>query len=74
MRNKKFDIASMGIRGVTKITGPSLGSVSNVIVQNSNFCIGRNMTGLIKNLKNREYFLCLLQFMPSIIQSYFLLS
>ena len=34
-KNKKFDIIVMGRRGVTKITGPSLGSVSNMIVQNS---------------------------------------
>ena len=35
MKNKKFDIIIMGRRGVTKITGPSLGSVSNALVQNS---------------------------------------
>lgn len=35
MKNKKFDILIMGRRGTTKITGPSLGSVSNMIVQNS---------------------------------------
>jgi nucleotide-binding universal stress UspA family protein len=35
MKNKKFDIVVMGRRGVTKITGPSLGSVSNALVQNS---------------------------------------
>jgi nucleotide-binding universal stress UspA family protein len=35
MKNKKFDLVLMGKRGVTKITGPSLGSVSNAIVQNS---------------------------------------
>lgn len=35
MKNKKFGIVIMGRRGVTKITGPSLGSVSNAIVQNS---------------------------------------
>ena len=35
MKNKKFDIVIMGRRGVTKITGPSLGSVSNALVQNS---------------------------------------
>jgi len=34
-KNKKFDILIMGRRGTTKITGPSLGSVSNMIVQNS---------------------------------------
>lgn len=33
--NKNFDIIIMGRRGTTKITGPSLGSVSNTIVQNS---------------------------------------
>ena len=33
MKNKKFGIVIMGRRGVTKITGPSLGSVSNTIVQ-----------------------------------------
>lgn len=35
MKNKKFDIVIVGRRGVTKITGPSLGSVSNTLVQNS---------------------------------------
>jgi nucleotide-binding universal stress UspA family protein len=35
MKNKKFDVVIMGRRGVTKITGPSLGSVSNALVQNS---------------------------------------
>jgi len=35
MKNKKFGIVIMGRRGVTKITGPSLGSVSNAIVQSS---------------------------------------
>jgi nucleotide-binding universal stress UspA family protein len=35
MKNKKFDIVVMGRRGVTKVTGPSLGSVSNALVQNS---------------------------------------
>ena len=35
LKNKKFDIIIMGRRGITKITGPSLGSVSNAIVQNS---------------------------------------
>ena len=35
VENKKFDIIIMGRRGTTKITGPSLGSVSNTIVQNS---------------------------------------
>mgnify|MGYP002624052182 CR=1 FL=1 len=32
---KKFDLMIMGKRGTTKITGPSLGSVSNAMVQNS---------------------------------------
>lgn len=35
MKNKKFDIIIMGRRGTSKITGPSLGSVSNALVQNS---------------------------------------
>jgi nucleotide-binding universal stress UspA family protein len=35
MKNKKFDLVMMGKRGTTKITGPSLGSVSNALVQNS---------------------------------------
>lgn len=35
MKNKRFDIIIMGKRGVTKITGPTLGSVSNALVQNS---------------------------------------
>jgi len=35
MKNKKFGIIIMGRRGVTKITGSSLGSVSNAIVQSS---------------------------------------
>jgi len=35
MKNKKFDIVIMGRRGVSKLTGPSLGSVSNALVQNS---------------------------------------
>ena len=35
LKNKKFDLIIMGRRGTTKITGPSLGSVSNNIVQNS---------------------------------------
>jgi nucleotide-binding universal stress UspA family protein len=35
MKNKKFDMVIVGRRGVTKITGPSLGSVSNALVQNS---------------------------------------
>ena len=36
MKKKKFDLVVMGRRGTTKITGPSLGSVSNALVQNSN--------------------------------------
>ncbi len=35
MKKKKFDLVVMGRRGTTKITGPSLGSVSNALVQNS---------------------------------------
>lgn len=35
MKNKKFDLVIMGRRGTTKITGPSLGSVSNALVQQS---------------------------------------
>lgn len=35
MKNKKFDLVVMGKRGTTKITGPTLGSVSNALVQNS---------------------------------------
>lgn len=35
MKNKKFDIVIMGRRGTSKITGSSLGSVSNTLVQNS---------------------------------------
>jgi len=35
MKKKKFDLVIMGKRGVTKITGPSLGSVSNALVQYS---------------------------------------
>lgn len=35
MKNKKFDILIIGRRGVTMITGPSWGSVSNALVQNS---------------------------------------
>ena len=35
MKNKNFDMVIMGRRGVTKITGPALGSVSNALVQNS---------------------------------------
>jgi nucleotide-binding universal stress UspA family protein len=35
MKKKKFDLVIMGKRGVTKVTGPSLGSVSNALVQHS---------------------------------------
>jgi len=35
MKKKKFDTVIMGRRGVSKITGPTLGSVSNALVQNS---------------------------------------
>jgi nucleotide-binding universal stress UspA family protein len=35
MKKKSFDIVIIGRRGTNKITGPSLGSVSNAIVQNS---------------------------------------
>ena len=35
IKKKKFDLIVMGRRGTTKITGPSLGSVSNALVQNS---------------------------------------
>ena len=35
MKNKKFDLIIMGRRGTSKITGTSLGSVSNALVQNS---------------------------------------
>jgi len=35
MKEKKFDLVIMGKRGTTKITGPSLGSVSNALVQHS---------------------------------------
>ena len=34
-KKTKFDFIVMGKRGTTKITGPSLGSVSNALVQNS---------------------------------------
>ena len=34
MKNKKFDIIIMGRRGTSKITGTSLGSVSNALVKN----------------------------------------
>ena len=35
LKNKKFGIVIMGRRGMTKIPGKSLGSVSNALVQNS---------------------------------------
>jgi len=35
MKKKKFDLVIMGKRGVTKLTGSSLGSVSNALVQTS---------------------------------------
>jgi nucleotide-binding universal stress UspA family protein len=35
LKIKKFDMIVMGRRGTTKMTGPSLGSVSNAMVQNS---------------------------------------
>ena len=35
MKKEKFDLVVMGRRGTTKLTGPSLGSVSNTLVQNS---------------------------------------
>ncbi|KER06493.1 Universal stress protein YxiE [Marine Group I thaumarchaeote SCGC AAA799-E16] len=35
MKKKKFDLVIMGKRGTTKLTGPSLGSVSNALVQTS---------------------------------------
>ena len=35
MKKKKFDLIVVGRRGTTKITGPSLGSVSNALVQSS---------------------------------------
>jgi nucleotide-binding universal stress UspA family protein len=34
-KKKNFDIVIIGRRGTNKLTGPSLGSVSNAIVQNS---------------------------------------
>ncbi len=33
MKKKKFDLVVIGRRGTTKITGPSLGSVSNALIQ-----------------------------------------
>ncbi len=35
MKKKKFDLVVIGRRGTTKITGPSLGSVSNALIQSS---------------------------------------
>lgn len=35
LKKKKFDMIVMGRRGTTKITGQTLGSVSNALVQNS---------------------------------------
>ena len=35
MKTQNFDIVMMGKRGTTKTTSPSLGSVSNALVQNS---------------------------------------
>jgi len=35
IKKKKFDLVIMGRRGTTKVTGPSLGSVSNALVQHS---------------------------------------
>jgi len=35
MKKKKFDLIIMGKRGTTKVTGPTLGSVSNALVQYS---------------------------------------
>ena len=35
MKKKRFDLVVMGRRGTSKITGPSLGSVSNALVHNS---------------------------------------
>lgn len=35
INQKKYDIVVMGRRGTTKITGPSIGSVSNALVQGS---------------------------------------
>lgn len=35
MKKKKFDLIVMGKRGTTKLTGPTLGSVSNALVQHS---------------------------------------
>ena len=35
IKKKQFDVVIMGRRGTTKVTGPSLGSVSNSLVQSS---------------------------------------
>lgn len=35
MKKRKFDLVIMGKRGTTKISGPTLGSVSNALVQHS---------------------------------------
>ena len=35
IKKKNFDLIVLGRRGTTKITGPSLGSVSNALVQSS---------------------------------------
>lgn len=35
MKKKKFDLVVVGRRGTTKISGPSLGSVSNALVQSA---------------------------------------
>jgi nucleotide-binding universal stress UspA family protein len=35
MKKKKFDLVIMGRRGTSKLTGPTLGSVSNALVQHS---------------------------------------
>lgn len=35
LKTKNFDLIVMGRRGTTKITGPSLGSVSNALIQSS---------------------------------------
>ena len=35
MSKRKFDLVVVGRRGTSKLTGPSLGSVSNALVQRS---------------------------------------
>ena len=35
MKKRQFDLVVMGRRGTTELTGPSLGSVSNALVQSS---------------------------------------